>query len=166
MRTDLLKFYRNECKNNQGITLSDIWSYSDQQLEEDHNYIQWLFPTNNASFWNRSAPVLSEFDIAMLSSDEIVMKNFRKSLVFFLRFYGLALQDDDGLAIDNDFAQRAERWITRYNHNYRRMSRILRFLTLFGLNEIKQNLLDMLEMIYMSNEKVVGKETYQIWTNI
>ena len=166
MKIDLLAFYRDEIPNNKGVFLHDIWSYSDKQLESKHKYIQWMFPTDQKSLFNRAAPVLRQPEIILLKNDTIVMKNFRTSLIKIFKFYGLSLLSDDSIIISIDFNLKAKNWITPNNHNYKRISRILRFLTLFRFDKIKRELIVTLEEIYREHENAIGEETYQIWKNV
>lgn len=166
MKVDLLKFYRNESKNNRGVALSDIWHYSDAQLEKNHHFIQWLFPTNQKSAFNWSAPVLYLPEIILLKNDATVIKNFRHSLIFFLRFYGLMLHNDNSITFATDFDQKAKNWISPNNHNYKRISRILRFLTIFEFTEIKDSFTKALNAIYKVHSNTIGEKTYSIWMSM
>lgn len=163
MKVDLLKFYRNETKNNRGVALADIWNYNDTKLEKNHHFIQWLFPTDQKSKFNWSAPVLCESDIRLLKDDDIVMKNLRCSLVFFLQFYGLILFDDNSIAFADDFEQKANNWVSPNNHNYKRISRILRFLEIFEFDDIKDQFVQSLNLIYNNYQDLIGERTYNIW---
>ena len=159
---DLLKFYKNEAKNNRGVALEDIWSYSDVQLERKHNYVQWLFPTDDKSSFNWSSPVLSREDVEMLRNDETIMKNFRKSLEIMMSFYGFELSDNSVVFADN-FEMKAKNWITPNNHNYKRISRILRFLTIFEFDDIKMSLVKILDKVYERCGDMIGDKSYRIW---
>ena len=163
MKTDLLKFYTNEKPNNRNVYLKEMWSYTNDQLENEHKYIQWMFPTDSKSWFNFSAPTLTTEDIDILKNDERVMNNFKKSIQVIFQFYGFKLMQDDSIIYSTDFEIKAKSWITINNHNYRRISRILRFLTLFEFNKIKRELLVILSEIYSKYGNVIGDRTYQIW---
>lgn len=159
---DLLKFYKNEAKNNRGVALEDIWSYSDVQLERKHNYVQWLFPTDDKSSFNWSSPVLSREDVEMLRNDEAAMRNFRKSLEIMMKFYGFELSDNSVVFAD-DFETKAKNWITPNNHNYKCISRILRFLTIFEFCDIKKSFVEILDGVYEKFGERIGEKSYRIW---
>ena len=42
-----------------GDTLDEIMKWPDEWLEEDHDYIQWLFPSTEPSQMNSAAPTLT-----------------------------------------------------------------------------------------------------------
>ena len=46
---NLYKFLKNEEKDFQGRYLSDIWSFSDDEIEDNHDFIQILFPLDKPS---------------------------------------------------------------------------------------------------------------------
>ena len=43
-----------------GRTRLQILKQSDQWLEETHDYVQWLFPTDEKSLFNADAPIISQ----------------------------------------------------------------------------------------------------------
>lgn len=56
----VLKFFSGEGTDHRGRTLHQILAWTDVRLETSHDYIQWLFPTGNASAYQPGAPVVSE----------------------------------------------------------------------------------------------------------
>jgi hypothetical protein len=42
--SQLLAFYRGEGTDAEGRFLKDIWTWTDDDLEAVHDFIQWLFP--------------------------------------------------------------------------------------------------------------------------
>lgn len=60
---DIVGFLEGVMPDNRGRLLSHIHRFSDEQMETTHDYIQWLFPTDQPSQSNYNAPVLSPFDI-------------------------------------------------------------------------------------------------------
>ena len=49
--------------DDEGRRLDQIWQWEMNRLEGRHNYIQWLFPTEESSYFNPQAPVLSNGDV-------------------------------------------------------------------------------------------------------
>jgi hypothetical protein len=71
----LTDFYRGTGTDAEGRTLAQLWAYSDEQLEDVHDFIQWLFPTPTPSRFNPHAPVLADADIAAFRSDPDLRAN-------------------------------------------------------------------------------------------
>ena len=46
---DFEKFLTNQGSDFKGRTLDEIWSYSDNEIESTHDFIQIVFPTNKPS---------------------------------------------------------------------------------------------------------------------
>lgn len=46
---ELYKFLKNEEKDFLGRFLSDIWSFTDDEIEDNHDFIQLIFPLVNPS---------------------------------------------------------------------------------------------------------------------
>ena len=46
---DLYKFLKNEEKDFQGRFLSDVWSFTDDEIEYNHDFIQLIFPLDKPS---------------------------------------------------------------------------------------------------------------------
>lgn len=68
--SEIEKFYMNGCAYASGHTLEYILNQSDDWLEQKHDYIQWLFPTDQLSHFNLKAPVIST-----KSADDLVQKH-------------------------------------------------------------------------------------------
>ena len=71
-------------------TLDTILSWDDGRLEAVHDYIQWLFPLDEPSRFNPSAPLLTAHDRAAFRDPELAA-NLRRALDRMLAFYGFTL---------------------------------------------------------------------------
>ena len=60
----VVDFYLGTRPDTEGRFLKDLWSWSDRDLEEVHDFIQWLFPLPEPSQFNPDAPLLTAEDIA------------------------------------------------------------------------------------------------------
>lgn len=165
MTTGIVEFYLGKNPNDEGYKIYDIWKFDDEKLEKEHHYIQWMFPTNQKSYWNRNAPVLTDEDILMFKKNTLCMKNLRKSLRIIFKFYGFQLSGNN-VVLAEDFETRKRKWITPNNHNFKRLSRILETLTIFGFNQTKKSLQELLTEIYNSNKFMIGDKTHKIWQSI
>src|SRR5258708_22407743 len=121
----LVRFYRGEGTDTEGRLLHEIWGWSDDDLEEVHDFIQWLFPLAEPSRFNPDAPLLSEEDIAAFKADERLQGNLRTSFGRFLGFLGLALTDDGQVVQGQNFSARVSDVSAIPNHHWLRITRVL-----------------------------------------
>jgi hypothetical protein len=94
-------------------TLPEILAKNDGWLESTHDYIQWLFPLDVKSGSSHEAPILTIDDILRINDSEKAQINIAKSVERMIDFWS-----------DNDY------WITRYNHNHLRITRVIKSLRL------------------------------------
>lgn len=162
----LVAFYRGHGRDHRGRALSDIHEFDFYELEFHHDYIQWLFPLPEPSGANESAPLLSKEDIAVFKSDESLRKALLQSFELMLQFYGLELTTDHPhvrVVRDATFVQRSNVWLTGGNHNFLRISRILRSLSLVGCHPHAKAFLKCLEGIYAEEASTIGDTTMGYW---
>ena len=67
--SDLIAFYRGLAPDSEGRTLADLWAFSDREMEDIHDFIQWMFPLREPSRFNPDAPLLTAADIAAFQAD-------------------------------------------------------------------------------------------------
>jgi hypothetical protein len=162
----LVAFYRGEGRDHRGRLLSHIHQYAFDDLERHHDYIQWLFPLPEPSGANPDAPLLTADDIASFQSDESLRRALSRSFELMLQFYGLTLEgseDDPSVVEGPRFVARSSVWLTRGNHNFLRISRMLRSLSLLGLPRHAGAFLKHLEKIYSAQEDTIGTITMGYW---
>jgi hypothetical protein len=162
----LVAFYRGGGRDHRARLLSDIHAFDVDELELNHDYIQWLFPLPEPSGANADAPLLSKEDIAVFASDDSVRKALLQSVRMMLRFYGFEVWEgrpDIKVVRGKDFVERRHVWLTRGNHNFLRISRILRSLTLLGLGRYAAAFLKSLEGIYAKEAGIIGSTTMEYW---
>ena len=146
--------------------LSHIYQYSFDSLERHHDYIQWLFPLPEPSGANPSAPLLSSDDIAAFAKYDSLRNALLQSFVLMLQFYGLELKgrgDDVEVVRGDHFDERSRVWLTGGNHNFLRISRILRSLSLLGLGSHARAFLTCLEDIHEDEARIIGTTTMGYW---
>lgn len=137
--------------------INNIWNYTATELERRHNYVPWLFPTNEPSDHNPNAPVLTPTDIRKIRENPRCGVNIMKSLNHMLTFYGFAF-DKNTMQIHQ---KRPEKWPPT-PHNYLRITRILKCLSLCGLEETAKAFYDALMSIPNLNE-TVPQTTLDYW---
>jgi hypothetical protein len=158
----LLAFYRGERTDDRGRRIDEIWRFSREELEAVHDYIQWLFPLAERSAFNPSAPLLDEATMAVFRSDDGLRKNVERSLRVMLDFYGLAIAGKEILRVPT-FSERARNWLTPGNHNFLRLTRILKSLTLLGHADRAAQLLACLEEVDRHRPGVIGATALGYW---
>ncbi|HET9148421.1 MAG TPA: opioid growth factor receptor-related protein [Acetobacteraceae bacterium] len=131
-----------------------------------HDYIQWLFPLPERSGFNPAAPVLSRQDIGVFRGGPELQERLLNSFRMMLRFYGFRLEEGEPPAVvpSPDHEVRMAGWLSPGNHNFLRMTRILRSMTLLGRESEAQALLACLREIYESRgEEIIGPDTLRYW---
>jgi hypothetical protein len=143
---DIVGFLEGVTPDNRGRLLSHIHQFSDEQMETTHDYIQWVFPTAQPSQSNYNAPVLSPFDIEDLQQSKRAIANLKISAEWF-----------------SGFLSRHNYWISRYNHNHLRITRVITSLRLLaGDDDANQFLASILELI-KGKEGQIGQKPIQFW---
>ena len=56
---DLINYFRNEQSDNRACYHKDILQFDENEIEYEHDFIQWIFPTIEKSRFNSDAPVLN-----------------------------------------------------------------------------------------------------------
>jgi hypothetical protein len=162
---NLIAFYRGLEANNNQATLEQILNWDDNNLEQVHNYIQWLFPLETPSGPNPTAPVLDQVTIQAFRQDPALKAQVLRSFHRMLAFYGLQWNEPARvISRTPNFNARAAVWLTPANHNFLRITRMIHSLCLLGLLEQGRALLTIMEHI-AGNEgaATVSPATLQFW---
>jgi hypothetical protein len=166
----LLGFYQGGVSDSEGRYLDEILAFSDEQLEECHDYIQWLFPLDEPSRFNKNAPLLTESELSVFREDKAVQENFTKALKRIFEFYGFDLNiENDGnddfvtFKLMDDYKDKWDNWLRPMNHNLLRITRIFKSMILFGHKELASLvLLLLLDHIGEENMKRI-KSSVNFW---
>ena len=164
--TRLLDFYEERGADHRGRMLSDIHRFPVGMLEHEHDFIQWLFPLRTASPVNPNAPTVTERDIARFRSDDALRAALQRSFELMADFYGLRMSASDGVITvrrGETFDQRAENWLTPGNHNFLRITRILRSLTILGQEDLASAFLECLTTVFADYGGIIGARTWRFW---
>ena len=173
----LIRFYEGTGTDHRGRTLADIHAYDHDALERHHDFIQWLFPLPEPSPVNPLAPRLTPEAIAAFSARSELRRALLASLDVMLDFYGLRLQrshdaDAAPTAVSPGeptvvraphWSRAAHNWLTPDNHNFLRLTRIMRSCSLLGLGDAARALLAALEEVYADAPRIVGERTIGFW---
>ena len=160
--SQLLDFYRLAEPDSEGRMLYEIWAWDDAALEQCHDFIQWMFPLAEPSGFNPDAPLVSEEDRLAFLRESQLRKAMRRSLSVFLAFIGLALAPDGRVVRAPDFEHRLAVW--KYpNHNWLRITRVLKSLRLLGL-EAEAGALGPAEGLAREHG-LVCEDSFEYWRN-
>ncbi|CAM4640668.1 unnamed protein product [Lepidochelys olivacea] len=131
-----LSFYKNEIHFlPRGLLIDELleaWQEDYETLEENHSYIQWLFPLRERGMNWRAKPLTCK-EIQAFKKSKEVMQRFIRAYKLMLGFYGINLIDQGTGEV-----QRAENWcqrfrnLDRFSHNNLRITRILKCLGEMG----------------------------------
>ena len=160
----LLDFYRGRETDSEGRFLKDILAWPDNDFEAVHALLQWVFPIPEPTKFNSEAPLLTENDIAAFKSDPILQANLLKSFNRILRFLGFAMTGDGKVVEGDNFSTRIPDVWAMPNHNWLRISRILRSLTLLGLEPQAQALYERLSGYFTTRRFPIPANTFRYWT--
>lgn len=105
----VIRFLLGKGKDSKGRTLEDVLNFDDARLENEHDYIQWLFPLREQSTAVWDAPTLTNSDIAFVSQNEDIRANLVDALIRMGEFFRV-----------NDH------WLVPHDHNHLRITRILK----------------------------------------
>ncbi|MBY0529772.1 MAG: hypothetical protein K2P51_06235 [Rhabdochlamydiaceae bacterium] len=160
-----LDFYRKIGCNSDGRTFEEILNWDDAQLERDHFFMQWLFPTLVPSKHNPISPVLTEQALHAFQNDLVLVGNLQDAFARMLRFYGLWFDSSRGsIQRAPHFGLRQRVWLTPNNHNFMRIARILNCLNAIGLDHELEMFKQILESIAAHEGKeIIPLDTLKIW---
>ena len=141
-------FLTNKEPDFKGRFLHDILCFSDEDIENTHDFIQLLFPldvqSNNAFHGHY---LDTEKSVRDIRSNDLAQKNIIKSSKWFL-----------------DFLERDDSWLRWHDHNYLRITRIIKSLGLLvSVDEanIFYNLV--LELIDDDRKEKINPVTLKFW---
>ena len=141
------KFLLGKEEDFKGRTIEDIWSFSDIQIEKNHDFIQLIFPLNK-----RSQNVLhgyyldNEELINDLKENKQICENIMKSSSWFL-----------------SFLKRNHHWKSRYDHNQLRITRVIECLRLLVGDDEADNFYQ--SVVGLSLDCNINKTTLEFWKN-
>lgn len=159
--SDLVKFYREEARNCDGLFLDDMLNMSDHVLEAEHGVIQWLFPLIEPSQFNADAPLLTAEDIATWHEDKVLRINLMRSYDKFLHFMALKRE---GIKIEmTGMTTKNYRWFS-FNHNWLRITRVLKCMTLLGFRDHALGFFYLLEDFKKNQQFPISDNTFKYWT--
>ena len=145
---DFERFLIGEGSDFLGRNLQDIWDFSDEEIEQTHDFVQVVFPINKPSRAASHGFYLdSEALIEQIKNNPEAKENILKSAKWFLSFLA-----------------RNTYWNQKYNHNQLRITRVIESLRLLVSNvEADKFYQSVLELIEEDNK--VNLDTLVFWKN-
>ncbi|XP_073893794.1 opioid growth factor receptor-like protein 1 isoform X4 [Macaca fascicularis] len=131
-----------QMENYRGVYIEEVlnkWKGDYEKLEHNHTYIQWLFPLREQGL-NFYAKELTTYEIEEFKKTKEAIRRFLLAYKMMLEFFGIKLTDKTGNVA------RAVNWQERFQHlnesqhNYLRITRILKSLGELGYESFKSPL--------------------------
>ncbi len=157
----LIQFYKGIGTDTAGRTHDEVLAFSDMEMEDLHDFIQWIFPLRTASAYNADAPLVSDADIAAFVSDPALQSQLLRSFDRFLRFVGLE-RIDGRVQPAPDFATQQDVWLSP-NHNWLRVTRVLHSLRLLGLEQESRAFFNCIRSLCATGDARITPETMRYW---
>ena len=146
---DFLNFLSKEGNDFKGRTLESIWSFSDEDIERTHDFIQILFPLNKQSESAFHGYYLDSEDlIEQIRSNSIARENILKSSNWYLSF----------------LTRNVWLWNRNYDHNQLRITRVIECLRLLISEDEADKFYDDVLTIIKDNNKV-NQTSLNFWKN-
>jgi hypothetical protein len=143
-----LKFYKGLIRSKpDGVYIDQYhktWAQDMDRLEAGHDYIQWLFPVREPGM-NQDAQELQLHEAEGIQKDNQAIQRFVRSYEMMLHFYGMKL-----VSYETGGVTRANNWREQFanlnhsEHNFLRITRILKSLGEMGLERYKMPLIQFL----------------------
>ena len=145
---EIVGFLEGKLPDHRGRILDILLQQTDHQAEATHDYIQWLFPLDEPSRSVNGAPVLTELDIDEIRQSSLAQSNLAESARWFL-----------------GFLERNNHWITNYNHNHLRITRVIKSLCLLASDKAADEFRDKVLAAAGDKLNLVDQKARGFWAN-
>ena len=145
---EIIGFLEGKTPDHRGRILAMVLQQTDYQTESTHDYIQWLFPLDEPSRSVNGAPVLTELDIDEIKKSIPAQDNLAKSASWFL-----------------GFLERNQYWVTKYDHNHLRITRVIKSLRLLASDKAADEFKDKV-FVYLGDElNLIDPKARSFWNS-
>ena len=155
---DLIRFFRNEQPDNRDRYHKDILQFDEDEIEYEHDFIQWIFPTIEKSRFNSDAPVIDESFSERFQKDELAKSNYCKSCQLYLNYIGFCCDGQGKIK-----SIKPGRIYELPFHNYLRVTRMLNSLNQVGNNTCSANLYQALMKEVRTDSNKIDEKTLKYW---
>ena len=146
--TEIVGFLEGKTPDHRGRIPAMLLQQTDHQAETTHDYIQCLFPLDEPSRSVNGAPVLTELEIDEIRDSSLAQANLAKSARWF-----------------RGFLKRNDHWITKYNHNHLRITRVIKSLRLLASDEAADEFKDKMLALAGDRLNLVDQKARGFWAN-
>ena len=146
--TEIVSFLEGKAPDHRGRILAMLLQQTDHQAETTHDYIQWLFPLDEPSRSVNGAPVLTKLEIDEIRQSSLAQANLGESARWFV-----------------GFLERNDHWISKYNHNHLRITRVIKSLRLLASDEAADEFRDKVLALAGDNLNLVDQKARGFWTS-
>ena len=147
-----------------GRTIADYLAFDAAKWEECHNHVQWAFPSHIKSSFNLNAPVVDMNDL-MVQLTSHGVANVYSLLTNYMHSIGFVMDTERWVLSGAEAG-----WLTPYNHNFLRISRILNLLSHLSPEDATE-LLDVFldvarghQYTYIDGRPIFDIETVVYWS--
>ena len=126
-----------------GRTFHQVLYLSDQELEDNCDWVQWMFPLPEPSKMQPDSPVATQSDFDAIASSPVLKMRVMAALGRYIAFL-----------------DRTTAWRRPKDHNHLRITRVIRCLCFCGLNDAA---FEFCEYVKFIAGKAAGKETVWYW---
>ena len=144
----IIGFLEGKIPDHRGRLLSMLWKQTDDDAENNHDYIQWMFPLDEPSQAVNGAPVLNDFDIDEIRQNQMAINNLEESVRWFL-----------------GFLERNDHWIAKYDHNHLRITRAIKSLRLLTSDLVADAFRDKVTELAGYNLSLVDQKARDFWAS-
>jgi Opioid growth factor receptor (OGFr) conserved region len=162
----IVQFYLGANVHPSGYLIQDIWTWDQPKLNKVKDYIPWLFPADDRMQERGGAPLLTYSDIKGFQNNSDLRKRLVRSFSVLLNFHGFELEESIGGVVvhqSKDYQKRVADWVSKIRHHNRRISQILRSLSLLGCKEHAKAFLEELRKVYATNSEGIGYDILKHW---
>ncbi|MDB0014516.1 opioid growth factor receptor-related protein [Alphaproteobacteria bacterium] len=145
---EIVGFLEGKTPDHRGRILAMLLQQTDYQAEATHDYIQWMFPLDEPSRSVNGVPLLTELEIDEIRQSSLAQANLGESARWFI-----------------GFLERNDHWITKYNHNHLRITRVIRSLRLLASDMAADEFRDKVLALAGDNLNLVDQKARGFWTN-
>lgn len=163
---DFVAFFEGTGKDDKGRLIGEICAYGAESLERNHDYIQRIFPLAVPSQCVTGAPTITGSEVTEICDriinqgpSDTVCTNVARCIGTMTKFYGLDFEAWDPYCV----CAEPPTWVTPMNHNFLRLTRIMKSLCLFGCHGEAACIFNRLFDLYHRHPEIIGYETFCYW---
>lgn len=158
-RIDLIRFFKNEETDSKWRYHQNILQFTDEQIEYNHDFIQWIFPTIEKSQFHPDSPTIDKRFKERFQKDELAKYNYCKSCQLYLNYIGFHCENGNIQCI------KSGRIYELPFHNQLRITRMLNSLNQVGNNQCSVNVYQALMKEIRSDSDGIDERTLKYWKN-